>query len=69
MQYEITQTKTIIEQSLHWVSFFWGHSAIFSSEVWIKSVKEENNQSTKELWLKCMTGHELHDISTIQGSI
>ena len=28
-----------------------------------KSFKEENNQSTKEVWLRCMSDHEWHDIT------
>ena len=28
-----------------------------------KSLKEENSQSTKEVWLRCMSNHEWHDIT------
>ena len=31
MTHQITQTKIMIEQSLHWVTFLWCHSTIFSS--------------------------------------
>ena len=55
-------------QSFHWVTFHSCYSTIFSSQVSITVKKKnksfkENNQNTKEVWLRCMSDHEWHDIT------
>ena len=47
-EYKITQTKMVIEQSLHWVTFLLCHSAVFSPEVSITN-EEKASESKKKI--------------------
>ena len=43
--------------------YFFFTSIDYNEEKKNKSFKEENNQSTKKVWLRCMSDHEWHDIT------